>query len=529
MPRLIVPALLLSVALSASGAELGDVSVRSHIGQQLSADIELVDLSSADLADLQVRLASPDVFAGARVTMNPALGSLNMSVFRDGSRRVLHLTTLQPVNAELVHIFFELSSGGRQIVRTASLWLTRETVPARTAVATAPAASAAPAVAAAVPARTAIAPAGAASMSPAAAAAVPAAGTPAPAVAQSSAARAPVGPASRPLAAASGEPTDGAIAMPPSARAGAPARAPTADVSTVAIAVSAGAATAAAASPAAQRHPVSRPSPDEELMKAAAERSFAARRSAPGNPAAASVARPAPPAAVQPARLAIVPARPAEACSPALIEARAQQCAAMDASNKELTTKLVDLEGKVKRLQSALTLPPIAAQAQAPSAAAPGQAPSTSPTLSAPKPSAVPKTAPAHEPVAPEKAATTQTASGAITDARAGAPAKPAKPAEPAKKPEEAKHTKDAKPAAEPTAPEEKPKKMSRPRLISLIAGGALGLLVLIGVAVHLVRKRRAKGGPLKIWQSFRKKDKPQDPLEPTMTEATESVSEPTS
>ncbi|WP_395406532.1 hypothetical protein ACHMW6_07750 [Pseudoduganella sp. UC29_106] len=425
-------------------------------GQQLSADIELLDLSSADLANLQVRLASPDVFAGARVTMNPALAGLNMSVYKDGSRRVLHLTTLQPVNAELVHIFFELSSGGRQIVRTASLWLTRETVPARTAIAAAPA----------VPAALVAPAASAASAAPSVAATVPAASLSAPAVASPTVARAPVSPASRLLAA-----------------------------------------------PQQQATP-SRPSPDEEMMKAAAERAFAARRPALASPTAAPVARPIAPAAVQPAKLAMAPARPAEACSPALIEARAQQCAAMDASNKELTTKLVDLEGKVKRLQSAMVAAPASTPAQA-----------TSSPFAA-KPGAAQKTEPAREPVMPDKTAATQTASGAITDARARAPDKPA---EPAKKPEEARHTKDARPAAASAAPEEKPKKMSRPRLISLIAGGALGLLALMGATVHLVRKRRAKGGPLKIWQSFRRKDKAESPVEPTMSEATESAFEATS
>jgi pilus assembly protein FimV len=262
------------------------------------------------------------------------------------------------------------------------------------------------------------------------------------------------------------------------------------------------------------------------MMKAAAERAFAARRAAP----AKSVAQAAPEAPLaraiaQPARLAMAPvARPAEACSPALLEARTQQCAAMDASNKELTTKLVDLEGKVKRLQTALTAP-AAPSAQAPAAPAPAatakaaQAAPSAQTPVAPTPGGAAKPAqPAPATAVAPPAAAAQSASGAITDARA------------------AKHE-DAKPAVAPAAkqaavsapPEEKAKKMSRPRLISLIAGGALGLLALIGVSVHLVRKRRAKGGPLKIWQSFRKKDKAEDAVEPTMEEATESAAEATS
>ena len=101
MPRtFVLPLLTFAVALSASGAELGEVSVKSHIGQQLAADIDLVDLTTADLADLQVRLASGDVFKGAGLSVNPVLSGLNMSVYKNGPKRVLHLTTLQPVNSK---------------------------------------------------------------------------------------------------------------------------------------------------------------------------------------------------------------------------------------------------------------------------------------------------------------------------------------------------------------------------------------------------------------------------------------------
>jgi pilus assembly protein FimV len=487
MPRFIVPALLMFVALSASGAELGEVSVRSHIGQQLSADIELVDLSAADLADLQVRLASADVFAGARVSMNPALAGLNMSVYKNGARRMLHLTTLQPVNAELVHIFFELGSGGRQIVRTASLWLTPEPPGAARAVAAASVPAAPAAAAVAVP----VAPAVTRSASPATA--------PAPDI----------------IAAPSSAVT-GPVAAPSATRA-APARTP-----------------AARPLPVRSTHD----SPDEEMMKAAAEHAFAAR---------------APKPVAQPARLAIAPAPPrlVEACSPALVEARAQQCAAMDASNKELTTKLVDLEGKVKRLQTALVAAPAASSAAGPTPASkvPAAAPSAPKMAGAAAPSApkmagaaapsplkvstvdapptaskaaaadaTPATPAAGGPVASTAASaaasTAHSASGSIKDARAAA-AEASKSASAPTKP----------PAAEKAPEEEKTKKMSRPRLITLIAGGAVGLLALIGVTVHLLRRRRAKGGPLKIWQSFRKKDKPDSPVEPSMDEATESAS----
>lgn len=224
-------------------------------------------------------------------------------------------------------------------------------------------------------------------------------------------------------------------------------------------------------------------------MKAAAEHAFAAR-------ASRAAVQPALQPTPQPAKLAIAPAsRPAQACTPAVDDSRAQQCAAMDASNKALTSKLADLEGKVKRLQTELAAAPVAVAAPTqPAAKSPPEA--SSPASGA--------------------AMAAHSASGSITDARA-ARAESAEPPKPAAKP-----ASPPKAAAE-KAPEEKPKKMSRPKLITTIAATALGLLAVIGVAVHFLRKRRAKGGPLKIWQSFRKKDQDEKPTEPTMDEVTES------
>jgi pilus assembly protein FimV len=123
----IAGAVLLAATLAsgARAAELGDVGVRSHIGQQLSADIELVMLAP-DEADglVQVRLAGQNIYQGANVRMHPALASLRMSVVKRDQRQFLHLTTLQPVDAELVHLFLELGTGNRAAVRSATVWLT---------------------------------------------------------------------------------------------------------------------------------------------------------------------------------------------------------------------------------------------------------------------------------------------------------------------------------------------------------------------------------------------------------------------
>ena len=87
-----------SLAPAVRAAELGEASVRSFIGQQLAADIELVSLAPDEVAGLQVRLAPVDVYQGASITMNPALATVHLSVVRRDQRQFLHNTTPKPVD-----------------------------------------------------------------------------------------------------------------------------------------------------------------------------------------------------------------------------------------------------------------------------------------------------------------------------------------------------------------------------------------------------------------------------------------------
>ena len=121
-------ALACAVLLAPAGpavhaAELGDVAVRSFIGQPLAADIELVALAPDELNALQVKLAQADVFRGANITMNPALSSVRMAVVKRDQKQFLHVTTTRPITAEYVHLYLELSAAGRHDVRLATVWL----------------------------------------------------------------------------------------------------------------------------------------------------------------------------------------------------------------------------------------------------------------------------------------------------------------------------------------------------------------------------------------------------------------------
>lgn len=109
---------------AAFAAELGEISVQSHVGQPLSADIELMALAPDELQGLPVRLASANVYEGGGISMDAALQTLAISqVERDG-RRFVHLTTRQAINAGHVHVYLMLGNGNRDIVRLATVWLT---------------------------------------------------------------------------------------------------------------------------------------------------------------------------------------------------------------------------------------------------------------------------------------------------------------------------------------------------------------------------------------------------------------------
>ena len=109
---------------AAFAAELGEISVQSHVGQPLSADIELTALAPDELQGLPVRLASDNVYEGGGISMDAALQTLAISqVERDG-RRFVHLSTRQAINAGHLHVYLMLGSGNRSIVRLATIWLT---------------------------------------------------------------------------------------------------------------------------------------------------------------------------------------------------------------------------------------------------------------------------------------------------------------------------------------------------------------------------------------------------------------------
>ncbi|MDB5934570.1 MAG: hypothetical protein JWQ01_1914 [Massilia sp.] len=135
--RLALTAVLVSSLACAQAVELGDSLVRSHIGQPLSADIELIGIDN-DTASVQAALADADVYRGANIAMHPALASLNITIVRRDGRRFVHLASAKAVESEFVNVFLALNENGRRSVRQATLWFTPDPHPTPLAEAPAP-------------------------------------------------------------------------------------------------------------------------------------------------------------------------------------------------------------------------------------------------------------------------------------------------------------------------------------------------------------------------------------------------------
>ena len=533
--------LLAPVGIVAGAAELGDVSARSFIGQPLSADIELVALAPDEVNALQVRLARPDVYRGANITMNPALSSVSMSVVKRDQKQFLHVTTTRAIDADYVHMYVELSAAGRQDVRLATVWLQADpnpppppapvvaSVAAPSAMASADAeriaaqaraerAAAAPAVTAAPPVRDRSRPAPLPSLHesetgvPGALKAAAAAATP---------------PRQTPTVAVRDLPSRIAEAM------GTPRSAP-----------------AAAPAPASTSAPASSPAP----AKPAAKRDVAAADSAVPLPVAQALLPLGPlplPAGVK------RPAAPA-ACAPSGISAK--ECKVLDTHSQALSSKLVELEGKMKALQGAIKNSAATPAATAPAAAAPAAAPkvgqaATAVLAAAGSSVAAAVAAPASATEAPKSAAVASAAPGAGSGPEAAstkaAEGKPGKSSKPGKAGEAQAATMDGASAsasagaasasasasagehgakasasaagasASASAPVplkrvlpklkyKKEKPVERPTNYVAWGAGVVGALLLAGAGLIYWRRKKSGAAPLKIWQGFRKK-KPAD------------------
>lgn len=115
--RLLALAALLLVPAVALGAGLGKLALHSALGQQLSADIDIVSIQQGEAGSLSARIASAEAFRQAGVDFGAAIAFLRASVQRREGRFYVVLTSTQPINEPFLDVLVELNWATGRLVR----------------------------------------------------------------------------------------------------------------------------------------------------------------------------------------------------------------------------------------------------------------------------------------------------------------------------------------------------------------------------------------------------------------------------
>jgi len=113
--------LLLCVPLAGSALGLGDIHVRSAMGQKLDAEIEFSALTSIEAESLTIRLASPDNFVQSGIDYSPVLRSLRFSVEKKGDRHVIRIASDLVMSDPFLNLLIELNAAGNRTLRQYAL------------------------------------------------------------------------------------------------------------------------------------------------------------------------------------------------------------------------------------------------------------------------------------------------------------------------------------------------------------------------------------------------------------------------
>lgn len=114
-------AVMLSTSLTVQNAHalsLGRLNVQSALGEPLSAEIDITDITEAESAALRVGLAPADVYRAAGVEFNSVLASTDIRIDRKADGRVLlRITNSRPITEPYLDLILEANWGSGRIVR----------------------------------------------------------------------------------------------------------------------------------------------------------------------------------------------------------------------------------------------------------------------------------------------------------------------------------------------------------------------------------------------------------------------------
>jgi pilus assembly protein FimV len=121
--RLFLLAVVLSLPAQSIALALGDVIVRSALGQVLDADIDMVVLSAQEAESLSVKLAPAEMFAEAGLDYGVIARSVRLSVEKKAGRTHVHLSSDKVITEPFLMLLIEVSAGGNRSVRQYALLL----------------------------------------------------------------------------------------------------------------------------------------------------------------------------------------------------------------------------------------------------------------------------------------------------------------------------------------------------------------------------------------------------------------------
>ncbi|HEU4924354.1 MAG TPA: FimV/HubP family polar landmark protein, partial [Burkholderiales bacterium] len=135
----VVAALAFAAPIAVHAAGLGRLTVLSPLGQPLNAEIEIVALRAGEEDTLSARIAPLEAFEAAGIEPSAVLNTVRFAVERRDSRRILRVTTTQPVNEPFVELLVELQWHNGRLVREYTFLLDPPEYKPRDALAVAPA------------------------------------------------------------------------------------------------------------------------------------------------------------------------------------------------------------------------------------------------------------------------------------------------------------------------------------------------------------------------------------------------------
>ncbi len=105
----------------AHAAVLGDVRVRSYLGQKLDAEIEISSLTASESEALLVRIPAADAFAAAGIDMTALVRSLRVTIEKRGEQTFVRLNSNQTIAEPFLMVLVELNASGTRTLRQYAL------------------------------------------------------------------------------------------------------------------------------------------------------------------------------------------------------------------------------------------------------------------------------------------------------------------------------------------------------------------------------------------------------------------------